>query len=109
MYTVPLAAAMKEYGADEDTDYLVILELYSENGTELLSDYASIKAEHERLGALGYIAGLNIPSGSRPFLTLHATYEELQNFPAEPNRGYFMKLYHEGEEAPLPTVNNVIF
>lgn len=96
-YTVPLYYAMQEYGADENTDYLVIIDLYCKNGTERLYTLADLRAEFERLGALGYEAGLNQPSNASPFLTLKATYEELQSFPAEADRGYFLRLYLEDQ------------
>ncbi|MBP0966839.1 MAG: hypothetical protein J5722_04320 [Oscillospiraceae bacterium] len=96
-YTVPLFYAMKEYGADEDTGFLVIIDLYRNNGTEQLFESADLKDEWERLGALGYEAGFNEPSNAAPFLTLKATYEELQNFPAESDRGYFLRLYLEDQ------------
>lgn len=103
-YTVPLFYAMQEYGAD--ADYMVIIEIYSGGGTKWLYELADLRAEFDRLGALGYEAGLNLPSNAAPFLTLHATYEELQNFPAAGDRGYFLRLYMEDEPSCLPGVYN---
>lgn len=106
-YTVPLYYAMKEYGAD--ADYMVIIEIYSGGGTansKRLYELADLRAEFDRLGALGYEAGLNLPSNAAPFLTLHATYEELQNFPAAADRGYFLRLYTEDEPSCIPGAYN---
>ena len=102
-YTMPLYYAMQEYGAD--ADYMVIIEIYS-GGTDRLFELADLRAEWERLGALGYEAGLNQPSNAAPFLTLHATYEELQNFPAETDRGFFLRLYTENEPSCIPGAYN---
>ena len=102
-YTVPLFYAMQEYGAD--ADYMVIIDIYSDVGTansKRLYELADLRAEFDRLGALGYEAGLNQPSNAAPFLTLHATYEELQNFPAAADRGYFLRLYMEDEPSCIP-------
>ena len=103
---MPLFYAMKEYGADENTDFLVIIDLYGNNGEKRLMEYADLKAEWERLGALGYKAGLNQPGDAAPFLTLHATYGELQSFPAEADRGYFLRLYQEDGGSCFPAVFN---
>lgn len=105
-YTVPLYYAMQEYGAD--ADYMVIIDIYSGAGTansKRLYELADLRAEFDRLGALGYEAGLNQPSNAAPFLTLHATYEELQNFPAAADRGYFLRLYMEDEPSCIPEYN----
>ncbi|MBR3447505.1 MAG: hypothetical protein IKH27_06860 [Oscillospiraceae bacterium] len=106
-YTVPLFYAMQEYGAD--ADYMVIIDLYSGARTansKRLYELADLRTEFDRLGALGYEAGLNQPSNAAPFLTLHATYEELQNFPAAADRGYFLRLYMEDEPSCLPGAYN---
>ena len=106
-YTVPLFYAMQEYGAD--ADYMVIIDIYSGAGTansKRLYELADLRAEFDRLGALGYEAGLNLPSNAAPFLTLHATYEELQNFPAPADRGYFLRLYTEDEPSCIPGAYN---
>ncbi len=106
-YTVPLFYAMQEYGAD--ADYMVIIDIYSGAGTansKRLYELADLRAEFDRLGALGYEAGLNQPSNAAPFLTLHATYEELQNLPAAADRGYFLRLYMEDEPSCIPGAYN---
>ncbi|MBR3419266.1 MAG: hypothetical protein IKG82_11300 [Oscillospiraceae bacterium] len=106
-YTVPLFYAMQEYGAD--ADYMVIIDLYSGAGTansKRLYELSDLRAEFDRLGELGYEAGLNQPSNAAPFLTLHATYEELQNFPAAADRGYFLRLYLEDEPSCIPGAYN---
>ena len=106
-YTMPLFYAMQDYGTD--AEYYVIIDLYSGVGTadsSMLRTLADLQAEWERLGALGYEAGLNQPSDAAPFLTLHATYEELQSFPAAADRGYFLRLYQEDQQECLPAVFN---
>ena len=92
--TVPLSAAMEEYG--DTANYLLVLHLFS-NQTRMF-DTADLTAEAERLYQLGYTTAIETcqtQEGTATFLSLNVTYEQIRNFPTEENRSYFLLLYDE--------------
>lgn len=92
--TVPLSAAMEEYG--DTANYLLVLHLFS-NQTRLF-DAADLTAEAERLKQYGYISAIETDTtqeGSSTLLSLNVTFDQIRNFPKEENRSYFLWLYDE--------------
>lgn len=93
-FTMPLSDAMAEYG--DSANYLVIVDLFSDG--HQIWDRAAFEAESQRLFQLGYtpiIETFSSPEGSSVALQLNATYEQLKNFPASPDHGYFFVLRDE--------------
>lgn len=107
-YSMPLRAAMDEYG--DAARYRVIVDLFRDE-QPLAADSAESAAERERIAGLGYTVAyetLSAPNErTRSYFTLHATYDQLQAFPADADYGYMLFLYGEREKsaAPAPTVN----
>lgn len=97
-FSVPLQNAMDEY--KDSVLYRVVIDVFS-GKEQLASDSSRVKAEEERLSAKGYtVAAETYFDGSKNhcYFTLHAEYDELKNFAASENYGYFMYLYDERVE-----------
>lgn len=95
VFSVPLSGAMAEYG--DSVMYRVVIDVFK-NRERLAPDSGAVKAEQERLSAKGYtVAVENYYDGSKNhfYFTLHAEYDELKNFAASEDYGYFIYLYDE--------------
>lgn len=95
VFSVPLSGAMAEYG--DSVMYRVVIDVFK-NRERLAPDSGAVKAEQERLSAKGYtVAVENYYDGSENHcrFTLHAEYDELKNFAASEDYGYFIFLYDE--------------
>jgi hypothetical protein len=98
LFSQALQGAMAQYGGD--VKYQVLVELFS-GGAEL--DCASVagRAEMERFGDQGYtVAFESYYDGyvDHNYFTLHATLEQLENFPSSEEYGYCVMLYGERVE-----------
>ncbi len=94
-FSIPLRSAMEEYG--DSVLYRVVIDVFR-GKEQLASDSDSVKAEQERLSEKGYtVAAETYYDGSRNhcYFTLHAEYDELKNFAASEDYGYFICLYDE--------------
>lgn len=111
-----LESAMDHYG--DSANYRVLIELFSD-GVQIPSGGQQALADAQRLVELGYIVAIEIVTESESngeivtvnasyLFTLHATYEQLENFPADENLGYKFMLYDEvfgGTENDITSVN----
>ena len=98
VFSIPLSGAMAEYG--DSAMYRVVIDVFR-NRERLAPDSGAVKAEQERLSAKGYtVAVENYYDGSKNhfYFTLHAEYDELKNFAASEDYGYFISLYDERTE-----------
>lgn len=97
-FSIPLREAMNAYG--DTVLYRVVIDVFS--GEEPLpSDSTQVQAECERLSSNGYVVAYETffdGEAYRYYFTIHATYDELTNFAANENYGYFMFLYDERVE-----------
>lgn len=84
-FSMSLQGAMNKYG--DDVLYRVVIDVFENN--EPLSDSSKIQAECDRLSNFGY----GVSNGNH--FTMSATYDELVNFVANENYGYFIFLYDE--------------
>ena len=84
-FSMSLQGAMNEYG--NEVLYRVVIDVFENN--EPLSDSSKMQAECDRLSNLGY----DVSNGN--YFTMSATYDELVDFVANENYGYFMFLYDE--------------
>lgn len=102
-YSASLTDAMAAYG--ETANYRVLIELFSD-GVQISGGSASAAAEAQRLSDLGYITAMETYTETEVqgelatatatyYFTLHATYEQLANFQASSDLGYFIMLYDE--------------
>ena len=92
--TVPLRQAMEEYGGS--AHYLLVLHLFADQSQ--MNDIAALTAESERLYQLGYTPAIETVATQEEtvqILTLNATYDQIENFPAEDDRSYFLLLRDE--------------
>ncbi len=91
-----LTSAMKEY--NDTVNYRVLIELF-QDGTQIWSGSEEANKEAQRLSEMGIIVGMEIfkdATGSTYYyFTLHATYEQLKDFPASDDFGYSIMLYDE--------------
>ena len=97
-FSIPLRSAMEEYG--DSVLYRVVIDVFK-GKEQLASDNSIVKAEEERLSAKGYtVAVETYYDGSKNhfYFTLHAEYDELKNFAASEDYGYFISLYDERTE-----------
>ncbi len=109
--TEPLVSAMEHHG--DKVNYRVLVELFREDKPISSGKYAVLD-EADRLAALGYVVayetvtkteehGEYIEANTTYYFTLHATYEQLQSFPASDDFGYLLMLLGEridGTELP---------
>lgn len=102
-YSTSLNDAMAAYG--ETANYRVLIELFSD-GVQIPVSSVSAVAEAQRLSDLGYITAMESSTKTEVqgglatatvtyYFTLHATYEQLANFCASSELGYFIMLYDE--------------
>lgn len=98
-----LAGAMEEYG--DTANYHVLVELFRD-GVQVPSSTEDARQEAQRLSEIGYVAAMEvyteeethgeyITATSHCVLTLHATYDQLADFPASKQFGYYLMLYDE--------------
>lgn len=102
-YSTSLQSAMDRYG--DAANYRVLIELFSD-GVQISSSSAIAVSEVQRLRDLGYIVAIETVVESQQqgdlstatatyYFTLHATYEQLTDFPANELFGYSIMLYDE--------------
>lgn len=98
-FSLPLQEATDEYG--DGARYLVIVDLFRDE-QPLPADGEASAAERERLASLGYGVAYETITGegerTRSYFTLHATYGQLADFPANGEYGYMLFLYGEREK-----------
>lgn len=95
IYSVPLKGAMEEYGGS--VLYRVSVDVFSDN-EQLKPNSETVKDERDRLAELGYTVSFEEyydGAASHYYFTLHATCEQLENFPASDSLGYMLWLYDE--------------
>ena len=102
-YSPSLEKAMEVYG--DTANYRVMIDLFS-NGVQIPSGSALAVTEVQRLTDMGYIVAIETDIDSEVqnglsvatvtyYFTLHATYEQLENFQPSSKLGYFIRLYDE--------------
>ncbi|MBQ2927978.1 MAG: hypothetical protein IJD98_05325 [Oscillospiraceae bacterium] len=94
-FSIPLREAMNEY--EDSVMYRVVVDMFS-NKKQLSSDSIQIHDECTRLSNIGYVVAYETIFDGESYhyyFTLHATHDELTNFIANENYGYFMFLYDE--------------
>ncbi len=94
-YSIPLRGAMEEYG--QSRRYQVYVDVFVD-GVQQPQDGAWVQEEMDRLYSLGYIVAYEtyFDGAQNHFaFTLHASWEQLENFPAASDYGYFFFLYRE--------------
>ena len=95
VFSDSLEAALRAYG--DSVRYRVMIELFR-NGTQLDSGGEIATREMDRLAGAGYITGLetyNDGSLEHHYFTIHATAEQLRNYPLDKELGYSFLLYGE--------------
>jgi hypothetical protein len=98
LFSDALTGAMAQYG--DKAKYRVIVELFSDGAAIDCADDAGM-AEMERFYAAGYTVAFesyNDGYVDHNYFTLHATLEQLENFPAAERYGYCVMLYGERME-----------
>jgi hypothetical protein len=98
LFSDALTGAMAQYGGD--VDYRVIVELFSD-GVAIDCTSEAGKAEMERFAGQGYTVAFesyNDGYVEQNYFTLHATLEQLENFPTSEQYGYCVMLYGELHE-----------
>ena len=102
-YSVPLREAMEEYG--DSTRYRVVVDLFR-GESQLPADGAEVRAEIDRLAALGYTVAYERVYEQQElknaYFTLHASYDELAHFQADDGCGYMLFLYAERVKSSDP-------
>ncbi len=121
VFSDSLLAAMEHHG--DNVNYRVLVEFFS-GGNHVSSGGQTALDEMNRLSDLGYIVafetymetkehGEYVEAEATYYFTIHATYEQLQNFAANDALGYSVMLYDEyfGVVRPLdmPIYNRVFF
>lgn len=94
-FSLPLQRAMEEYG--DTVKYRVVVSVFCEK-EEQLANSTQVQAEIDRLSDIGYtVAQERYFDGEKYtyYFTLHATYDELNQFAVNDSYGYFMFLYDE--------------
>lgn len=106
-----LQEAMSVYG--DTAQYRVVVRIYKD-GCILPSSGEEVNAEMERLGVAGYVVAYEIYNdgfSSNHLFTLHATRNQLLNFPINEQYGYYILFYDqevgdsEGTEYVIPESN----
>jgi hypothetical protein len=98
LFSDALTEAMKAYGGD--VKYRVIVELFS-GGAAMDCASEEGKTELERFAGQGYTVAFetyNDGHVEHHYFTLHATMEQLENFPSVDQYGYCVMLYGERME-----------
>ncbi|MDO5138755.1 MAG: hypothetical protein Q4D71_09915 [Oscillospiraceae bacterium] len=105
-----LDGALEQYG---DTVNYRVYVIISRDGVRIPDTREAMEAEARRLAELGYIVAVETFSWeygaqSESYFTLHASYDQIQEFPADNSLGYTMMLYGEffGETESDPVVFN---
>jgi hypothetical protein len=107
VFSTALTGAMAQYGGD--VEYRVIVELFSD-GVAIDCDNGEGKAEMERFADQGYtVAFESYNDGDRKqnYFTLHATLNQLENFPTSEEYGYCVMLYGERIETTSGLQNEI--
>jgi hypothetical protein len=95
MFSDALTEAMEQYR--DEVKYHVIVELFSDGVGLDCADWEG-NAEMERIASLGYTVAFETYFDgyiNHNYFTIHATCEELENFPANEQYGYCIMLYGE--------------
>jgi hypothetical protein len=95
VFSDALAGAMEQYG--DEVKYHVIVELFSDGVAIDCADWEG-NAEMERIASLGYTVAFETYFDgyvNHNYFTIHATLEDLENFPANEQYGYCIMLYGE--------------
>ncbi len=90
-----LQEAMNEYG--DSVQYRVVVRVYKD-GCVLPVSGEEVNAEMERLGAAGYVVAYEVYNDgvtSHHFFTIHATRNQLLNFPVNEHYGYYVLFYDQ--------------
>ena len=117
VFSDALAAAMAQYG---DTVNYRVYTVFFRDGEQVTDDKALAWAEQERLSsATGCIVAMEgLSPAEKPgtytegewtyYLTLHASFAQLEGYPANENAGVFLMLYDEyfGGGSGVPVVYN---
>ena len=100
--------AAEEYG--DSVDYLVVLEIWADNGTRYVRDYNELLAEAERLASVGYISALNTDSSGQHWITVQVTYDQLYSISGRADYGYCVFFQSSGSACTVvtPQINNGI-
>ena len=101
-FSIPLHAAFDAFGeTDEETGkkivYRVVVRVF-EDGKMIMGKENLLKIA-EKLSEMGYYAPVEIPNNDDDLavLTLHASEEDLKNFPEDEENGYFFFLFKEDD------------
>lgn len=103
-FSKALEEAMEHYG--DTVRYRVFIDLYSD-GVQISSGSEQAIEEAQRLCDMDYIVALEtftqtedhgeyVTTNATYYFTLHAEYEQLKNFAAAEDLGYYIMLYDEG-------------
>ena len=95
VYSNSLEAAMRAYG--DTVRYRVMIELFRD-GVQIDPAGEIAMHEYDKLTDAGYISGLetyNDGSAQHHYFTIHATAEQLRNYPLDKKLGYSFLLYGE--------------
>jgi len=95
IFSDSLAAAMENYG--DTVRYRVMIEFFRD-GVQIDAGDALARRECDRLVDAGYLVALetyNDGSLEHHYFTIHATAEQLQNYPLDRELGYLFLLYGE--------------
>ena len=91
-----LKMAMEEYNSGRL--YRVTVELFR-NGTQIAENSQEVSAEIDRLSKAGYITAFETAYQDRvpvrSWITLHATFDQINEFPTNADYGYALYLYDE--------------
>ena len=108
-FAYPVRSAMNEYGSS--ADYRVAVQIWSGNGTNLVTDYASLYAEAERLGKQGFIAAsvetYTTPEFTEHTLYVHGTYDQINAFQGRSDYGYLLLFPYSGQSSGSVGFNGI--
>ena len=108
-FAYPVRSAMNEYGSS--ADYRVAVQIWSGNGTNLVTDYASLYAEAERLGKQGFIATsvetYTTPEFTEHTLYVHGTYDQINAFQGRSDYGYLLLFPYSGQSSGSVGFNGI--
>ena len=98
--------AAEEYG--DSADYLVMIEIWADNGNRFVTGYNELLAEAERLASVGYISALNTDADGNNWITLQVTYDQLYSISGRADYGYCVFFQSSGSACTVvtPEVNN---
>lgn len=108
-FAYPVRSAMNEYGSS--ADYRVAVQIWSGNGTNLVTDYASLYAEAQRLGKQGFIAAsvetYTTPEFTEHTLYVHGTYDQINAFQGRSDYGYLLLFPYSGQSSGSVGFNGI--